>query len=210
MASATRYRTRLARAGAGQPTRLAGRRRPADPTGRIGGRPMSLGQRPRNRRTYRFHPVMDDLGWVSRGSWPPLPIRCTALTIHYDDFPAVAVRRLAPNRANFGSNEWEAFSPLAAVADREIGPGCGRSRAGVAAARGLVCDGSGLPVTPSDYGMRARWEAWRRGLDLRVASCCLEHVGQYSGFVVLTGAPGQPAVVFLRFECRRPRWASRK
>jgi hypothetical protein len=35
-------------------------------------------------------------------------------------------------------------------------------------------------------------ERW--GLDLRVAHCCLEHAGQYSGLCSPpTGAPGQPA-----------------
>ena len=37
----------------------------------------------------------------------PLPIRWTRLTIRYDDFPAVVVPRMGPNRANFRSNEWE-------------------------------------------------------------------------------------------------------
>ena len=53
-------------------------------------------------------------------------------------------------------------------------------------------DERGLPVTPVHFGMRARLRAWRRGFDLRVASCCLEHAGQYFGFC-LTEAPGQPA-----------------
>jgi hypothetical protein len=43
--------------------------------------------------------------------------------------------------------------------------------------------GGGLPVTPARLGLRARWEAWRRGLDLRVVSCCFEHDGQYSGTI---------------------------
>ena len=55
-------------------------------------------------------------------------------------------------------------------------------------------DRRGLPVTPSFLGMRARWKAWRRDLDLRVASCCLEHDGQYSRPPSqMTGVPGQPA-----------------
>jgi hypothetical protein len=36
-------------------------------------------------------------------------------------------------------------------------------------------------VTPAHYGIRTRDLAWRWGLDLRVAQCCLEHAGQYSG-----------------------------
>ena len=57
---------------------------------------------------------------------------------------------------------------LAGVADRVVRGGRGWD------------DGRGLPVTPVPLGMRARARAWRRDLDLRVASCCLEHVGQYS------------------------------
>src|SRR5690348_6316601 len=53
--------------------------------------------------------------------------------------------------------------------------------------------GRGLPVTPADLGMRTRLAAWRWGLDLRVAHCCLEHAGQYSGpGARRPGPPGSP------------------
>jgi hypothetical protein len=65
---------------------------------------------------------------------------------------------------------------------------CRSRRAGAAAAsgRGMCrCAGGGrwggLPVTSAHFGMRTRNLAWRWGLDLRVAQCCLEHAGQYSG-----------------------------
>jgi hypothetical protein len=46
----------------------------------------------------------------------------------------------------------------------------------------VACEGwCGLPVTPAHFGMRTRLTAWRWGRDLRVAHCCLEHAGQYSG-----------------------------
>ena len=41
--------------------------------------------------------------------------------------------------------------------------------------------GGGLPATPALLGMRTRIVARRWGRDLRVAQCCLEHAGQYSG-----------------------------
>ena len=40
--------------------------------------------------------------------------------------------------------------------------------------------GAGCPCPRRICGMRARDLAWRRDLTLRVASCCLEHAGQYS------------------------------
>ena len=46
-------------------------------------------------------------------------------------------------------------------------------------------------MTSAHFGMRARDLAWRWGLDLRVAQCCLEHAGQYSGpGARLPGPPG--------------------
>ena len=43
------------------------------------------------------------------------------------------------------------------------------------------------------FGMRTRFTAWRWGLDLRVAHCCLEHAGQYSGPCARRpGPPGSP------------------
>src|SRR5271165_3795262 len=51
----------------------------------------------------------------------------------------------------------------------------------------------GRPVTPDNFGMRTRWKAWRWGLDLKVAHCCLEHAGQYSGpGARRPGPPGRP------------------
>jgi hypothetical protein len=74
------------------------------------------------------------------------------------------------------------------VALRENAGLCGSGRAGVAAAAGPGLlprcgwdSGGGLPVTPALLGMRTRIVAWRWGRDLRVACCCLEHAGQYSG-----------------------------
>ena len=53
----------------------------------------------------------------------------------------------------------------------------------------------GLSVTSAHFGMRTRKLAWRWGLDLRVAPCCLEHAGQYSGpGARRPGIPGQLAV----------------
>jgi hypothetical protein len=75
------------------------------------------------------------------------------------------------------------------VARREIPDRC-RSRRAVAAAAsgpgfvspcGRADSGGGLPVTSAHFGIRTRKLAWRWGLDLRVAHCCLEHAGQYSG-----------------------------
>jgi hypothetical protein len=80
-----------------------------------------------------------------------------------------------------------AFSSGGMVASRENPGWCGLWRAGVAAALGLgggegACEGGcGLSVTPAHFGMRTRLTAWRWGRDLRVAHCCLEHAGQYSG-----------------------------
>jgi hypothetical protein len=81
---------------------------------------------------------------------------------------------VAPVRAGGG------WACCRVVGDVAAGAGVGRE------------DERGLPVTPVHFGMRARLRAWRRGFDLRVASCCLEHAGQYFGFC-LTEAPGQPA-----------------
>ena len=48
-------------------------------------------------------------------------------------------------------------------------------------------------MTPAHLGMRTRQLAWRWGLDLRVAHCCLEHAGQYSGpGARRPGPPGSP------------------
>jgi hypothetical protein len=71
-------------------------------------------------------------------------------------------------------------------------PGCGwglRCAAGVRVA-GWV---RGLPVRAAVFGMRTRQLAWRWGLDLRVAFCCLERAGQYSGpGARRPGLPGSP------------------
>ena len=58
---------------------------------------------------------------------------------------------------------------------------CCRVRDRVCAAMRDGDSGSGLPVTPALLGMRTRIVARRWGRDLRVAECCLEHAGQYSG-----------------------------
>jgi hypothetical protein len=53
--------------------------------------------------------------------------------------------------------------------------------------------GGGLPVTPVHLGMRTRQLARCWGRDLRVAHCCLEHAGQYSGpGARRPGPPGNP------------------
>ena len=87
------------------------------------------------------------------------------------------------------------------VARRENPGRCGWQGAWAAAASGpglvrprRVGDGrDGLPVTPAHLGMRIRQLAWRWGLDLRVAHCCLEHAGQYSGpGARRPGPPGSP------------------
>ncbi len=89
------------------------------------------------------------------------------------------------------------------VASRENPGRCGSRRAGAAAAlqQGFVLrcgragwdGGCGLPVTPAHFGMRTRQLAWRWGLDLRVAFCCFEHAGQYSGpGARRPGPPGSP------------------
>src|SRR5690242_2001894 len=55
----------------------------------------------------------------------------------------------------------------------------------------------GLPVTSAHYGIRTRNLAWRWGLDLRVAQCCLEHAGQYSGpGARRPGPPGSPLLSY--------------
>ena len=88
-------------------------------------------------------------------------------------------------------------------ASRENPGRCGSRRAGAccrvtaevgAALRATGWDGwRGLPVTPAHLGMRTRHLAWRWGLDLRVARCCLEHAGQYSGpGARRPGPPGSP------------------
>jgi hypothetical protein len=88
-------------------------------------------------------------------------------------------------------------------ASRENPGWCGSRRAGAccrvtaevgAALRAAGWDGwRGLPVTPAHLGMRTRHLAWRWGLDLRVAHCCLEHAGQYSGpGARRPGPPGSP------------------
>jgi hypothetical protein len=58
-------------------------------------------------------------------------------------------------------------------------PRCGWVRAALRACG--VGEWRGLPVTPVHLGMRTRQLARCWGLDLRVAHCCLEHAGQYSG-----------------------------
>src|SRR6516162_1255909 len=87
------------------------------------------------------------------------------------------------------------------VARRENPGRCGSPGAWAAAAPGpgfvppcRVGDGrGGLPVTSAHLGMRIRQLAWRWGLDLRVAHCCLEHAGQYSGpGARRPGPPGSP------------------
>ena len=51
-------------------------------------------------------------------------------------------------------------------------PRCGL---GLRLAAGVACEsGCGLPVTSAQFGMRTRFQAWRWGLDLRVAPCCTE------------------------------------
>src|SRR5215471_2106941 len=67
------------------------------------------------------------------------------------------------------------------VAPRENRGWCGSQRAGAAAALGLRRGGGagwesgrGLSVTSADLGVRTRLAAWRWGLDLRVAQCCLD------------------------------------
>src|SRR6266699_6370711 len=74
------------------------------------------------------------------------------------------------------------------VALRENAAGAGRGGLGLLPRPGRwLCrragwdSGGGLPVTPALLGMRTRIVAWRWGCDLRVAHCCLEHAGQYSG-----------------------------
>jgi len=43
-------------------------------------------------------------------------------------------------------------------------PRCGL---GLHSGAGVACEGGcGLPVTPAQTGLRARFQAWRRGLDL--------------------------------------------
>ena len=63
-----------------------------------------------------------------------------------------------------------------------VAAGRGRCRAEdwAAGMRRAMVD-AGCLCTPAFCGMRTRFTAWRRGLDLRVAHCCLEHAGQYSG-----------------------------
>jgi hypothetical protein len=82
----------------------------------------------------------------------------------------------------------------------KIWAGAGRGGLGALPRGAGVCaavrggDGrGGLPVTPAHLGMRTRQLAWRWGLDLRVAQCCLEHAGQYSGpGARRPGPPGSP------------------
>jgi len=68
---------------------------------------------------------------------------------------------------------------------------CCRAGAGVRACG--VAGWMRLPVTPAVYGTRTRQLAWRWGLDLRVAFCCFERAGQYSGpGARRPGPPGSP------------------
>src|SRR5579863_6688240 len=76
---------------------------------------------------------------------------------------------------------------------RENGRGAGRGGLGFAAARGaglgdlaaervrMVQVGCGLPVTPSFLGYEPVLKPGAGTCDLRVALCCFEHAGQYSG-----------------------------
>ena len=51
-------------------------------------------------------------------------------------------------------------------------PRCGL---GLHSGAGVACEGGcGLPVTPAQTGLRARFQAWRWGLDLKVAHCRLD------------------------------------
>ena len=77
---------------------------------------------------------------------------------------------------------WSPHVKIRAGAGRG-GLGCCRATAEVVLRCGRAGwqGGGGLPVTPAVFGMRTRQLAWRWGLDLRVAFCCFDRAGQYSG-----------------------------
>ena len=89
-----------------------------------------------------------------------------------------------------------------------VAAGGGRCRvtAGVRAARRAAGMGQWVRVArdAGGPGIRTRQPAWRWVLDLRVAHCCLEHDGQYSGPGAADRDPRQPAVI-PQVKDRRPR-----
>ena len=154
-------------------------------------------QRPASR--YRYSPGTVEL--LFRGAGPRAALICWATTKSASVTSGGCAGRAEMTQP---SGRFQlAITSGGMDASRENPGRCGSRRAGAAAALQLRfvlrCgragwDGwRGLPVTPAHLGMRTRHLAWRWGLDLRVAHCCLEHAGQYSGpGARRPGPPGSP------------------
>jgi hypothetical protein len=136
---------------------------------------------------------------------PCLPPAASAGPKYWRPGPAGRVSVAVVTHLATSSGGWTRRVKIRGV---RVAAGWGRCRVTAevcAALRAAGWDGwRGLPVTPAHLGMRTRHLAWRWGLDLRVARCCLEHAGQYSGpGARRPGPPGSPPIPQVKH--RRPR-----